>query len=114
MRHHTQYRRSLFVPRDNCPIPQEDIGNYRKTIVRYADKPDEQHIEEAWKSLNHKQQKRMLPGNIWRGETWFRTTPGARDRYNERVLKARQEQAQQRTQRRHKANTKTDREDHRA
>ena len=47
MRHHTQYRRSLFIPRDNCPIPQEDISNYRKTIVRYADKPDGQHIEEA-------------------------------------------------------------------
>ena len=95
VRHHTQYRRSLFVPRDSCPIPQEDIGNYRKTIVKYADKPDEQHIEEAWQSLNHKQQKRMLPGNIWRGETWSKTTPGARDRYNERVLKARQEQASQ-------------------
>ena len=37
----------------------------------------------------------MLPGNIWRGETWFRTTPGARNRYNERVLKARQQQAAQ-------------------
>ena len=95
VRHHTQHMRSLFVPRDNCPIPQEDIGNYRKTIVKYADKPDEQHIEEAWQSLNHKQQKRMLPGNIWRGETWVKTTPGARDRYNERVLKARQEQASQ-------------------
>ena len=63
--------------------------------MKYADKPDEQHIEEAWQSLNHKQQKRMLPGNIWRGETWFKTTPGARDRYNERVLKARHEQAPQ-------------------
>ena len=35
----------------------------QKTIVKYADKPNEQYIEEAWKSLNHKQQKRLLPGN---------------------------------------------------
>ena len=35
----------------------------------------------------------MLPGNIWRSETWFRATPGARDRYNERVLRAQHEQA---------------------
>ena len=95
VRHHTQHRRSLFVPRDNCPIPQEDISNYRKTVVRSADELEEQYIEEAWQSLNHTQQKRMLPGNTWRGETWFRTTPGARDKYNERVLKARQEQAPQ-------------------
>ena len=95
VRHHTQYRRSLFIPRDNCPIPHEDLGNYRKTIVKFADSPEEQHIEEAWQDLNYKQQKRMLPGNIWRGETWFRTKPGARDRYNERVAKARHGQALQ-------------------
>ena len=37
----------------------------------------------------------MLSGNIWRGGTWFRTTPGARDRYNERVLRARHPHATQ-------------------
>ena len=67
---------------DNCPVPQAELANYRKTIVKYIDKPNEQYIEEARKSLNNKQQKRLLPG--------FEVQPGARKRYNEQVLKAQQ------------------------
>ena len=82
-----QHRRSLFMPRDNCPVPQAELANYRQTIVKYIgiDKPSEQYVEEARKSLNHKQQKRLLPGNIWRGETWFKVQPVAGERYNEQV-----------------------------
>ena len=49
VRHHTQYGRSLFMPRDSCPLPQAEQANYRKTIVKQIDKPNEQFIEEAWK-----------------------------------------------------------------
>ena len=90
VRHHAEYRRSLFMPRDNCPVPQAELANYRKTIVKYIAKPNEQYNEEAWKSLKNKQQKRLLPGNIWRGETCFKVQSGARERYNEQVLKAQQ------------------------
>ena len=79
---------ALFVPRDNCPVKPEELGNSRKTIVRYIDKPKEEHIEEARRSLNHKQHKRQLPGNIWKGEAWFEVKPGALERYNEQAKAA--------------------------
>ena len=40
--------------------------------------------------LNTSRPCSQLPGNIWRGETWFKVKPGARERYNEQVLKAQQ------------------------
>ena len=93
VRRHAQSRRPQFVPRGACPVQLQELVNYRKTIVKFIDKPNEsneQCIEEAWQSLSHKQQNRFLPGNIWRGETWFKVRPRAGKRYNEHVLKAQQ------------------------
>ena len=89
LRHRTLHRRSLFVPRDKRPVQLQERANSWKTIAQYIDKPNQQYIEDAWQRLNHRQQKR-LPGSIRKGKTWFKVKPGARERYNEQVLKAQQ------------------------
>ena len=57
------------------PIPVDKLENYRRTIVRRPNKNNED-FEEQFQSLSNKQQKRVLQGQAWTGETWFKLKPG--------------------------------------
>ena len=67
--------KALFVPDDKCPIPTDRLENYRHTIIQRADKNNED-FEEAYQDLNKHQQRRVLKGATWTGETWFKVKRG--------------------------------------
>ena len=74
---HKTRRKALFLPFKTCPIPVDKLENYRRTIVRRPDKNNED-FEEQFQSTSNKQQKRVLQGQAWTGETWFKLKPGAK------------------------------------
>ena len=51
------------------------LENFRRTIVRRSNGNTE-NIEDAYQTLDTKQQKRILGGEPWTGETWFRVKRG--------------------------------------
>ena len=51
------------------------MENYRRTIVRRPDKNNED-FEEQFQDLSQQQQKRVLQGQAWTGETWFKLKAG--------------------------------------
>ena len=75
VRVHKTRRKALFLPYKTCPIPVDKLENYRRTIVRRPDKNNED-FEEQFQSMSNKQQKRVLQGQAWTGETWFKLKPG--------------------------------------
>ena len=72
--HRTQLK-ALFVPDQRCPVPTARLENYRRTIARRNDGNNE-NIEDAYQTLDTKQQKRILEGEPWTGETWFKVKRG--------------------------------------
>ena len=77
VRVHKTRRKALFLPYKTCPIPVDKLENYRRTIVRRPDKNNED-FEEQFQSMSNKQQKRVLEGQAWTGETWFRLKQGTK------------------------------------
>ena len=70
-RYHRNKRKALFVPDDNCPVPLETLSNYRRTIVRRTDGNNEDIVEQ-YHDLSKHEQRRVIQGDTWTGETWFR------------------------------------------
>ena len=68
--HRTQHK-ALFVPDQRCPVPTARLENYRRTIVR-RNNGNNENIEDAYQTLDTKQQKRILEGEPWTGETRFK------------------------------------------
>ena len=75
VRVHRPQRKALFVPDQRCPVPTARLENYRRTIVR-RNNGDNENIEDAYQTLDTKQQKRILEGEPWAGETWFKVKRG--------------------------------------
>ena len=71
VRYHRNKRKALFVPGDKCPIPLETLSNYRRTIVRQTDGNSEALVEQ-YHDLSKHEQRRVIQGDTWTGETWFR------------------------------------------
>ena len=59
------------MPDQHCPVPMEQLENYRRTIARKADGSTED-FEEQLHDLQQGQTKRPLSGPAWTGETWFK------------------------------------------
>ena len=68
-------RKALFVPDSRCPIPTDRLENYRRTIV-HRQNGNNEDFEDKYQDLNKPQQKRVLQGQTWTGETWFRVKRG--------------------------------------
>ena len=75
VRVHRTQRKAFFVPDARCPVPTDRLEKYRRTIVRRSNSNNE-NIEEFLQTLDHKQQKRILRGEPWTGETWFKVKQG--------------------------------------
>ena len=58
------------MPDQQCPVPMDKLGDYRRTKAHKHDGTTED-FEEKLHSLEHSQQKRML-NTAWKCETWFR------------------------------------------
>ena len=75
VRVHRTTRKALFMPDSRCPVPTERLENYRRTIIQRPNNNTEV-MEEAYQDLDKKQQKRIIQGNNWTGETWFKVKRG--------------------------------------
>ena len=72
VRFHRTMRKSLFIPKaNNCPVPLDQLDNFRRTLIRRRD-GNVEDITEAYKDLPFKKQKREVNGQQWQGESWFR------------------------------------------
>jgi len=71
VRCHRNKRKALFVPQLNCPVPLEQSANYRRTIIRRPDGNNEDFTEQ-FQTMEKNKQKRVLQGQAWTGESWFR------------------------------------------
>ena len=91
LRVHRTKRKALFLPYKTCPVPTDNLENYRRTIVNRPDKnnedlrtivnrPDKNNedfdFEEHFQSISNQRQKRVLQGQAWTGEPWFKLKPG--------------------------------------
>ena len=89
VRVHRTKRKALFLPYKTCPAPTDNLENYRRTIVNRPDKNNEdlrtivnrpdknnEDFEEHFQSISNQRQKRVLQGQAWTGETWFKLKPG--------------------------------------
>ena len=75
VRVHRTQRKALFMPDSRCPVPTERLENYRRTVIQRPNSNTEV-IEEAYQDLDKKQQKRVIEGHNWTGETWFKVKRG--------------------------------------
>ena len=75
VRVHRTQRKALFVPDQRCPVPTARLEKYRRTVVR-RNNGNNGNIEDAYQTLDTKQQKRILEGEPWTGETWFKVKRG--------------------------------------
>ena len=73
VRYHRNKRKALFVPGNNCPVSLGRLSNYRRTIVRRPNGHNEDFVEQ-YNDLGKNAQKRILQGDAWTGETWFKVT----------------------------------------
>ena len=78
VRIHTRLRRALFTPfNTDCPIPVGQLEDYRKTIVRQPGQP-QRIVTDSFQTLTKQQQNRLVEGQAWIGETWFKPKATAR------------------------------------
>ncbi len=75
MRVHRTKRKALFLPYKTRPVQTDRLENYGRTIVKRPDKNNE-GFEEQFQDLSQHQQKRVLQGQAWTGETWFKLKAG--------------------------------------
>ena len=71
VRYHRNKRKALFVPGDDCPVPLETLSNYRRTIIRRTDGNNEDIVEQ-YHDLSKHEQRRVIQGDTWTGETRLR------------------------------------------
>eukprot|EP00435_Cladocopium_sp_Y103_P020287 s1005_g4.t4 len=72
VRIHKRLRRALFTPfNSDCPIPLDQLEDYRKTIIRQP-KQEQRVITDSFQSISRQQQNRIVDGQAWIGETWFK------------------------------------------
>ena len=105
VRYHRNKRKALFVPGDNCPIPLETLSNYRRTIIRRTDGNNEDIVEQ-YHDLSKREQRRVIQGDTWTGETWFRVNkPAAQPATTTAKTTEQTEKAPQVLQARHRSTT---------
>ena len=103
--YHRNKRKALFVPGDNCPVPLETLSNYRRTIIRRAD-GNYEDIVEQYHDLSKHEQRRVIQGDTWTGETWFRVNkPPAQPATTTAKITEQTEKASQALQARHQSTT---------
>ena len=68
---HRSQRRALYTPDQQCPVPEDKLENYRRTIAHKADGTTEDFVEQCT-DLGKQMIRKRLPGPTWSGETWFR------------------------------------------
>jgi hypothetical protein len=68
---HRSQRRALYTPDQQCPVPEDKLENYRRTIAHKADGTTEDFVEQ-YKDLGKQMIRKRLPGPTWSGESWFR------------------------------------------
>ena len=61
----------------DCPIPADQLENYRKTVVRQPGQP-QRIVTDSFQTLTKQQQNRLVEGHGWIGETWFKPKATAR------------------------------------
>ena len=106
VRYHRNKRKALFVPGDNCPVPLETLSNYRRTIIRRTDGNNEDIVEQ-YHDLNKHEQRRVIQGDTWTGETWFRVNkPPAQPVPTTAKTTEQTEKASQAIQARHQSTTR--------
>ena len=72
IRVHKRPRKALFTPHNNgCPIPEEQLDDWRLTIINRQGQEQEQ-LQENTKQLSKQELQRRLEGDDWAGETRFR------------------------------------------
>ena len=105
VRYHRNKRKALFVPGDNCPVPLETLSNYRRTIIRRTDGNNEDIVEQ-YRDLSKHEQRRVIQGDTWTGETWFRVNkPPAQPATTTMKTTEQTEKASQALQARHQSKT---------
>ena len=78
VRIHKRLRKALFTPfNTDCPIPADQLENYRKTVVRQPGQP-QRIVTDSFQTLTKQQQNRLVEGQAWIGETWFKPKATAR------------------------------------
>ena len=88
VRFHRTRRKSLFIPKaNNCPVPLEQLDNFRRTLIRRRD-GNVEDITEAYKDLPFKMQKREVNGRQWQGESWFKVIQTGRSTGTTTMAKA--------------------------
>ena len=71
VRYHRNKRKALFVPQPSCPVPLEQLANYRRTMIRRPVGNNED-FSEQYKTMEKNKQRRVLPGEACTGKTRFR------------------------------------------
>ena len=71
VRVHKRTWKDLYTPDAQCPVPEAQPDNCRRTI---AFKPDGtlEDFEDKYKDLPQQQKNRSFAGPAWSGETWFK------------------------------------------
>ena len=66
--------KALFQPERTCPVPSTHLEDKRKRFASREDNNNEDIIRQYF-TLNKHQQRRVLKGQVWTGETWFKVKP---------------------------------------
>ena len=72
IRAHNRPRKALYTPEDSgCPIPTEQLDDWRQTtVVRTGKEPE--ILQDFMKQISKTELHKRLPGDDWVGETRFR------------------------------------------
>ena len=72
IRVHKRPRKAVFTPHNSgCPIPEEELDDWRLTIINRQGQEQEQ-LQENPTQLSRQELQRRLEGDNWSGETRFR------------------------------------------
>ena len=97
IRVHKRPRKALFTPHNNgCPIPEEQLDDWRLTIIHRQGQEQEQ-LQENTKQLSRQELQRRLEGDDWTGETRFRRKVTSTHRLTTKTTPPRQSSAPQPT-----------------
>ena len=86
---HKRPRKALFTPEDSgCPIPTEQLDDWRQTtVVRTGKEPE---IQDFMKQISKTELHKPLPGDHWVGETRLRRKMNPTQRLTGKTTFARQ------------------------
>ena len=100
----TRGKLSLF-PATIAQCHWRHLSNYRRTIIRRTDRNNEDIVEQ-YHDLNKHEQRRVIQGDTWTGETWFRVNkPPAQPAPTTAKTTEKTEKASQAIQTRHQSTT---------